>query len=72
MGAVLLELKDSFREPPASWGPILVGAVVSFVVGSLALRGLLWVIRGGRLHSFAYYVFPLGVLLGIYGALYGK
>ena len=72
LGAVLLELKDSFNAPPTSWGPILVGAVVSFLVGLLALRALLWVIRGGKLHSFAYYVFPLGVLLSIYGAIYGK
>jgi undecaprenyl-diphosphatase len=72
LGAVLLELKDSFNAPPASWGPILVGSVVSFFVGLLALRALLWVVRGGKLHSFAYYVFPLGVLLSIYGAIYGK
>jgi undecaprenyl-diphosphatase len=72
LGAVLLELKDSFNAPPASWGPILVGSVVSFFVGLLALRALLWVVRGGKLHSFAYYVFPLGIFLSIYGAIYGK
>jgi undecaprenyl-diphosphatase len=72
LGAILLELKDSLTEPPTSWGPIVVGAVVSFFVGLLALRALLWVIRGGKLYSFAYYVFPLGVFLSVYGAIYGK
>jgi undecaprenyl-diphosphatase len=46
--------------PGVSLGPILVGVVVSFVVG---LASLLWLLRWlarGRLHYFAWYLIPLG------------
>jgi undecaprenyl-diphosphatase len=72
LGAIILELKDSLKDPPDQWGPIIVGSVVSFLVGLLALRALLWVVRGGRLYSFAYYVFPMGVIISVWGAIHGN
>jgi undecaprenyl-diphosphatase len=71
-GALLLEAKDLLTEPSAEeLGPIVVGALTSLVVGLLALRLLLWVTRGGRLHWFAYYLFPLGGLVLLMGFLRG-
>jgi undecaprenyl-diphosphatase len=72
LGAVVLHLGESLQDPPEQWGPILVGSLVSFLVGFMALRALLWVVRGGKLYAFAYYVFPVGVAISIWGALHGS
>lgn len=71
LGAIVVELKGALADPPSSWGPILVGALVSFGVGLLALRALLWVVRGGKIFAFAFYAIPLGALSAILGVLYG-
>src|SRR5262249_10804487 len=71
LGAIVLELKESIHNPPASWGPVLVGALVSFLVGFFALRALLWVIRGGRVYAFSYYVIPVGVIAAVIGFING-
>ncbi len=60
VGAALVKLWDTVRLPAdqldaIAWGPVLTGAVVSFVVGWGALRALLAVLRRTRLHLFAPY-----------------
>ena len=42
-------------------GPLAIGAVVSFVTALLAIRGLLWLVRGGSLVPFAAYCLAAGV-----------
>jgi undecaprenyl-diphosphatase len=66
-GAAVLLLKDAFTEtqPAATgyaWGPILLGTLVSFLVGLLALRWLLKLISMRRLHWFAWYCAAVGTL----------
>lgn len=68
-GAAVLTLKDALTEPAAvpnadgyGWGPILLGTIVSFVVGLLALKWLLRLISQRRLHWFAWYCATVGVL----------
>jgi len=42
---------------------LLIGLLVSFAVGLLALYGLLRIIQHGRLYVFAYYLIPLGLVV---------
>lgn len=56
-GAAALTFRDAIVSgvAPANAGALVLGAAVSFVVGVLALRGLLRVIARGKLHWFAAY-----------------
>jgi len=49
---------------------LLVGVVVSGLVGLFTLRWLIRVIERGKFHRFAFWCIPLGILLLIY-SLYG-
>lgn len=56
IGAAVLTLRRSAGAgQAANWGPMLVGMVVSAVIGYGALRLLLRVLRRGRFGFFAYY-----------------
>jgi len=61
-GAGVIELADLVREPAGSVPAValLVGAVVSFLVGLAALWWLVRWLSQGRFHLFAWWVFPLG------------
>lgn len=45
------------------WGPTLLGSLVAFVVGVVALKALLATVRRAKLHYFAPYCALLGALL---------
>lgn len=62
-GAGLLEAKDAFsgEEVTLPLAAILIGLVVSFLSGWLALKVLLAFVARGRLHLFAGYCFLLGL-----------
>ncbi|MCR9199187.1 MAG: undecaprenyl-diphosphate phosphatase [Planctomycetaceae bacterium] len=63
-GASVLELRDfvtgeaSFSGSPL---PVLIGMLVSFVVGVLALRWLIRMVVADRLHLFAFYCLAAGL-----------
>jgi len=59
-GAGLLKLRHLNTLPTGSLAPLLVGGVVSAVVGVVALVLLLRVVNAGRLHLFAYYCWGVG------------
>ena len=61
-GAMLLDMLD-YSSQDVSVGPLAAGALVSFVVGLLALRWLVQWLKEGRLHLFAWYLIPLGVVV---------
>jgi undecaprenyl-diphosphatase len=66
LGATLVQLSDASRITETAstsipWGPILVGSLVSFLVGLVALKILLGVVRMRALHYFAPYCFVLGL-----------
>lgn len=67
LGAALLLLVDALGEDPAKvqaeMPVMLVGAVVSAVVGYLAIRGLLAYLRRRSLYLFAGYCLVLGVVV---------
>jgi undecaprenyl-diphosphatase len=68
-GAVVLTLKDLLEAHQAGTAPpidvtgLLIGLVVSFVVGYLAIVCLIRVLRAGKFAWFGYYVAVLGLLL---------
>jgi undecaprenyl-diphosphatase len=67
-GATILKLRDTLKLPPEQfaelpWGAVIVGAVVSLVVGVLALRLLLDTVRRAKLHYFAPYCWLVGALV---------
>ncbi|MEX0718525.1 MAG: undecaprenyl-diphosphate phosphatase [Planctomycetaceae bacterium] len=61
-GAAALTFRDAIVSgvAPTNAGALALGAVVSFFVGVLALRGLLRVIARGKLHWFAAYCVIVG------------
>ncbi len=69
LGATLLTLKDLFEDYSAgnpigySMSELLAGAAVSFVVGILALRWLIGWSRQDRLHWFAWWCIPAGIVV---------
>jgi undecaprenyl-diphosphatase len=65
-GAMTLELKDVIENGSTS-SPVmlLVGAMVSFVVGLVSLALLSKFVNQGRLHWFAYWTIPIGLLATI-------
>lgn len=72
LGATAIKLKDALELGSAAlatlpWGPILVGSVVSLIVGVMSLVALVESVRRAKLHYFSVYCWLLGglVLLGI-------
>ena len=65
LGATVLKLRDTMNLPPDQlsaipWGPVLLGGVISMVVGVVALKLLLGAVRRAKLHYFAVYCWLLG------------
>lgn len=68
-GAVLLEVIDLWRKGSAGGfaiGDLVLGTVVSAVVGFAALKWLLSWLRHGKLHYFAWWCIPLGIVVTIW------
>lgn len=62
LGAVVLQSPDIAHVTSSSIPPLVLGTVVSGIVGFLSIRWLLGVISRGRLHYFAYYCWAVGAL----------
>ena len=64
-GAGLIEAIDLLGRPPGAYTPpfpaLAAGGVLSFIVGLAALAWLVRWLEQGRLHLFAWWVFPLGI-----------
>ncbi len=72
IGATILELKHFFEASSADQisdftGSLVIGGLVAFVVGLLALLLLLQMVQRSRLHWFSYYVWPLGLYVMLAG-----
>ena len=70
-GATVLELKDMFEAQATTTAPwlLIVGAVIAFFVGLVSLNWLVKWLEQGRLHYFAYWVIPLGLLVIVWQLL---
>jgi len=51
---------------PQTGATLVIGAVISFLAGWLALKLLLGILRKGNFHRFAYYLLPAGSIAFIY------
>jgi len=69
LGASVLELKDIYENDWATttdpWH-LLLGTGIAFAVGLVALRWLDGLLKKGKLHWFAWYLIPLGILVVIW------
>ena len=70
MGALVLQLDFSKGHGSIAWGTILVGSIAAAVVGYLALRILLRIVKTGQLHWFSLYCWPLGVAALIWSIMF--
>lgn len=72
LGATVLELKDivdaGATETPLV--PLLVGLVIAFAVGWVSLSYLVKWLEAGKLHWFAYYLIPVGVVVGVWQSFF--
>lgn len=67
IGALILSLRDAGElSASVSIGALIAGSVAAFGVGLLALKLLMGLVRGGRLHLFSFYLIPLGVVGLVY------
>lgn len=65
-GVVFVKLVELIKDGSGNGfdaGELTIGAVVSCVVGFVALRWVLAWLRGGRLHLFAWWCIPLGLIV---------
>ena len=65
LGASVLELKDILEVGKTTTPPmiLLLGTVIAFFVGLGALRWLDGLLKQGKLHWFAWYLIPLGIVV---------
>ncbi len=68
LGALVLEGRH-VTLAEVDWMPMLAGFIAAALVGWLALKLLLWLVEGGRLHWFAIYVWGLGAVAIGWGVL---
>ena len=61
LGATLLELRG-IESPTEVWMH-LVGMAIALLVGLLSLKFLMRIVRRGRLFTFAYYCWPVGIVM---------
>ncbi|MBN1349889.1 undecaprenyl-diphosphate phosphatase [candidate division KSB1 bacterium] len=63
-GATVLKLKELIGSPPESAMilNLIVGTIVAYLSGFVAIKILLAVVRHGRLDRFSYYCFVIGII----------
>lgn len=72
LGEALLDIKDYFTEPAETvsasigWLPMLVGFLAAFIVGCIACKWMLNIVKRGKLWWFAVYCLIVGILCIIF------
>ena len=74
LGASVLEAKDIFEtgKTETSATLLVIGTLIAFGVGYVSLKWLVNWLEKGRLHTFAYYLIPLGVVVVIWQLAVGS
>ena len=71
LGGCLVEMKDAFEaNVTIEMVPMVVGFVVSAVVGYLSIKMINWLVKTDKYRIFAYYTLAVGVMsiaIGIWG-----
>lgn len=76
-GAMLLEVLKLVKETgdaageTVSYGVLLAGFLTAAAVGYLALKGLIAMLRGGKLYLFAYYLYAAAALVAVVTLIWG-
>ncbi len=60
-GANIIKFKDA-NISDLEWMPLIVGFIVSFIVGYWALKVFLNFVNRGKLHNFSYYCWTIGII----------
>lgn len=65
-GAVLLDARELLEQPTSDvpWGQLFIGVAVAFAVGIFALKALIHWLTRGKLHRFAWWCIPVGIIAG--------
>jgi len=70
LGANILEIHKISGQLDSKEGlPLFLGGVTALLTGYLALRILLRVVHGGKLHHFAYYCWAVGATVLFFSLL---
>ena len=67
LGAMILEVQSSFGQTSVPIAMILIGTLTAAVTGFLALKILLKIVKGGRLHYFSPYCWAAGGFVLLFG-----
>ncbi|MEW5909163.1 MAG: undecaprenyl-diphosphate phosphatase [Thermodesulfobacteriota bacterium] len=70
LGALLLSVNSPLTQGTVSGNMIFLGAITAAVVGYVALKVLLGVVKKGRLHYFAPYCWAVGILVLMISGFY--
>ena len=64
LGATMVKAGELAAQPPGweSIAPLLTGTLVAYLSGVIAIRWLLYLMRGRRLDRFAYYCWAVGLV----------
>jgi undecaprenyl-diphosphatase len=62
VGGIMLESKGMTAGLRQELVPYTIGFAASLIVGYISLDFLMKIVKNGKLHYFAYYVIPLGVI----------
>jgi undecaprenyl-diphosphatase len=69
LGAGVLQFAEAFKsDETLTWGPMVVGAIVSAVIGALMIRWLLSYLAAGTLLPFVWYRIGLGAVVLVLSA----
>lgn len=70
IGATLVQWRHAPDVSLEQWPPILLGTVIAFISGYIALKVLIRLVNKGNFAQFAYYCWSIGFLTTL-GAIYG-
>jgi len=74
VGGTILKFKDALAPPSGptyavAYGPVMIGGMVSLLVGMVALNLLLHIVRRAKLHHFAPYCWLVGASVVVYSLI---
>ena len=70
-GSFIMELPDAIKmgTQGVSWGPVIVGMIVSAVSGLVAIKAMIKIVSGKKLTMFSFYTWTLGIIVIVYALI---
>lgn len=71
LGSFVMELPDAIKmgTQGVSWGPVIVGMIVSAVSGLVAIKAMIKIVSGKKLTMFSFYTWTLGIIVIVYALI---